>query len=124
MATQTREMSGWNSSWFADETPIQWEVKGNPKRAHGKSYARFEQYFGASTVKEYIENGGTRGDLKYDWQHAFLTLESDTDAAEIVAQSDDPADIIENALNEHKKSRRNAKPVIVVTPIDEEDLLA
>lgn len=119
MPKETREMVGWQTSWNADETPINWEVKGNPKRAHGKSYARFELYYGASNVKEYLEKGGTKGDLKYDWQHMFLSLGNDTESP--VSAAPDPLDVIETAMEEHKKERAVKRGKTIES---EEDLLS
>lgn len=71
---ELRNTKEWNSQNGAETTNVEWKVKGNPKRSHGQSYKRFEAYFGATTVKEYLEAGGTKGDLRYDWQHGFLDL--------------------------------------------------
>lgn len=119
MPKETREMAGWQTSWFADTTPINWEVKGNPKRTHGKSYARFELYFGAETVKQYLEKGGTKGDLKYDWQHMFLSLGDGTESPVSAAQ--DPLDVIENAMEERKKEHGTKRGKTIES---EEDLLS
>ena len=111
-----KRSEGWTSSWYADETPIVWEVPGNPKRPHGKSYARFQSYFGAQTVGEYFKSGGTKGDLKYDWTNAFLSLGF---------PENDPDEIIEKALVEMSKTSRSKKKVEVpvITDSSEADLL-
>lgn len=120
MATETRDMAGWTSSWYANETPIQWEVKGNPKRSHGKSYVRFENYFGCETVGAYLEKGGTKGDLKYDWQHGFLSL-GDGEPVKIASEL---AESTPRVLEPPKRSNHSPKKVYpVVTDVSEDDIL-
>jgi hypothetical protein len=78
MATkETRDIAGFDPMWTDGSTKIHWLVDGNPKRPHGKSYGRFEAYFGSETVQEYLDKGGTKADLRYDWTKLFLDLESD-----------------------------------------------
>lgn len=60
---------------FPPTAEIEWLVEGNPKREGSKSHERFGEYYGAGTVGEYIEKGGTYGDLKYDAEHGYLTVE-------------------------------------------------
>ena len=49
-------------------------VKSNPKREGSKAHARFSKYMGSKTVEEYLANGGTKGDLKYDSEKEFITI--------------------------------------------------
>lgn len=74
MAIQLRSTKDFNPDWTKRETKIDWLVEGNPKMRHGKSYARFERYFGADTVGDYYDNSGSKGDLRHDWAHQFLDL--------------------------------------------------
>ena len=46
----------------------------NPKRPDSKSYLRYEQYKAATTTGEFLDLGGTRGDLNYDYAKGFITL--------------------------------------------------
>ncbi len=49
-------------------------VENNPKRPSGKSHARFEAYKNAKSVQEAIAAGCTKADLRYDFDHKFVTL--------------------------------------------------
>jgi hypothetical protein len=103
MAVQLRNRDDFQPDWTSESTKIIWEVDGNPKRPHGKAHARFEAYFGSETVKEYVENGGTKADLRYDWEHRFLDLEAvDEPEDEVEAKSDDKveSDLIEEVTDE------------------------
>ena len=55
-------------------TKVTFNVKTNPKREGSKAHARFGKYMSAKTVGEYIELGGTKGDLKYDSEKDFITI--------------------------------------------------
>jgi len=69
-ANHRDELKGYDPKWT-----ISWNVKVNPKRKSSQAYARFEGYMGAKTVREYLERGGTRGDLKYDENvKQFITI--------------------------------------------------
>ena len=46
----------------------------NPKRVGGKSRARYEIYKEAKTVREFLELGGTTGDLKHDRGKGFINV--------------------------------------------------
>ena len=59
---------------ITNETKITFNVKSNPKREGSKSHQRFSKYMGSKTVGEYLENGGTKGDLKYDSEKEFITI--------------------------------------------------
>ena len=49
-------------------------VQGNPKRPWGAAYKRFDLYWESMTVGEFLEAGGTRGDLWYDQDHGFIRV--------------------------------------------------
>jgi len=55
-------------------TKVTFTVKGNPKREGSKAHARFAKYMSARTVEEYMELGGTKGDLKYDQEKEFIAV--------------------------------------------------
>lgn len=59
---------------ITNETKITFNVKSNPKREGSKAHARFAKYMRAKTVGEYMELGGTKGDLKYDSEKEFITV--------------------------------------------------
>jgi len=46
----------------------------NPKRPGSKAHMRYEAYAKATTVKEYLEMGGLKADLRYDHDKGFLEL--------------------------------------------------
>jgi hypothetical protein len=48
--------------------------KKNPKRAGSKAAMRYSQYCNSKTVAEFIENGGTGGDFKYDLMRGFVKV--------------------------------------------------
>lgn len=106
MAKILRDKAEWKSEFTANgSTKIEWLVDGNPKRPSGQSYSRFQNYFQSQTVEEYLNAGGTKGDLKYDWENKFLDLqlpETETKAPiELLEQSSsepDPLTIAEEAL--------------------------
>ena len=50
------------------------ECVPNPKRVGSKAHARYAIYGAAKTVKEYLDLGGLKADMKYDFQHQFLIL--------------------------------------------------
>lgn len=60
------------------ETPkpvkITWLRETCPKRPGSAAEARASVYWGAETVAEYHERGGTKADLKWDEKHEFLKL--------------------------------------------------
>lgn len=51
-----------------------WANKENPKRAGSASHERYEAYKGSKTVKDFLEAGGTRGDLAHDIKHEFVSV--------------------------------------------------
>jgi len=50
------------------------EVVENPKRDGSKARDRFAFYQDGMTVKEFLEAGGTMGDIYHDQGHGFITL--------------------------------------------------
>jgi hypothetical protein len=108
MAKELRSKDEWNGAFNRGETKIEWEVKGNPKRSGFKAHARFEQYFGAETVAQYLEKGGTKGDLRYDWENKFLSLQVPPEAPEVAESASAKAEIAESAdtKTEAKKSKK------------------
>ncbi len=50
------------------------ECAPNPKRPGSKAHERYEAYAGSATVKEYLDNGGVKADLRYDHAKGFLTV--------------------------------------------------
>jgi len=55
-----------------DECKI--ECAPNPKRPGSKAHMRYEQYSKATTIKEYLDNGGLKADLRYDHSKGYLTV--------------------------------------------------
>lgn len=47
---------------------------GNPKRRGTASYDRFQLYVDGMTVAQFLAKGGTRGDLTWDQERAFVRL--------------------------------------------------
>lgn len=68
-ATAKRATGGYEESG-----KLAWLIKENPRSKGGATYARFAKYFGAKTVGEYLQKGGTLGDLRWDVAHKFLTV--------------------------------------------------
>ncbi len=70
-----------NTITTINETPVAagakvtFARKDNPKREGSKAHARFQSYMGAKTVDEYLERGGSKADLKYDWEKSFIEVE-------------------------------------------------
>ena len=46
----------------------------NPKRPNTQSHARYEKYKSATTVKQFLDRGGTRADLRNDVDKGFAKL--------------------------------------------------
>ena len=64
----------YNANGVLVSTECKINMKANPKRVGSKAYLRYESYGGSKTVGEYIENGGTPADLKWDQKKEFLEL--------------------------------------------------
>lgn len=56
------------------DSKIKWKVTENPKKPESLAWGRFEKYYGAKTVQDYIDHGGVKPDLKYDWERGFLEV--------------------------------------------------
>ena len=107
---ELRAKEEWNTAFNRGESKIVWEVQGNPKRSGFKAHARFEQYFGAETVAEYLDKGGTKGDLRYDWENKFLMIEAPQDVPP-VAEAE--ATKSEKQVEPAKKTSRKASKEVV-----------
>ena len=46
--------------------------RANPKKADSKSWARYERYKAARDAAHFLDLGGTRADLLYDFRHGFV----------------------------------------------------
>lgn len=51
------------------------QIVANPKRAGSKSAQRFDLYKNGMTVGEFIEAGGTIGDVRWDTAHEFIKVQ-------------------------------------------------
>lgn len=60
---------------FPENARIKLLVDKNPKKAGSKSAERFEHYFGAETVGDFLAAGGTYGDIAYDLPRGFIEVE-------------------------------------------------
>jgi len=52
----------------------------NPKKRHGKAYARYEAYCQCGSLKEYLDTAEHKyamADLRYDEAHGYLALVKD-----------------------------------------------
>ncbi len=49
-------------------------VEDNPKKEGSATRERFEHYFGSKTVGEYLEKGGTYGDIAYDIPRGYVAI--------------------------------------------------
>ena len=50
------------------------ECAPNPKRPGSKAHERYATYAESKTVKEYLDNGGLKADLRYDHTKGFLKV--------------------------------------------------
>lgn len=62
------------ASQRSDTRKIVLLVKDNPKREGSSAHARYELYRKAKTVADFIEAGGTAGDVRYDAKMGFIEL--------------------------------------------------
>lgn len=59
------------------DASIRFEFKPNPKKKHGKAYARYERYQEAANIVEYLQTAEPKyamADLRYDEAHGHLKL--------------------------------------------------
>ena len=52
-------------------------LQRNPKRQDTKSFLRYQKYMSATTIRDYIDLGGTWADLRYDLLHEFAYFTGD-----------------------------------------------
>lgn len=50
------------------------ECAPNPKRPGSKAHDRYAAYAESTTVKEYLDNGGLKADLRYDQNKGYLKV--------------------------------------------------
>ena len=50
------------------------ECAPNPKRPGSKAHQRYATYADSKTIKEYLDNGGLKADLRYDADKGFLKV--------------------------------------------------
>ena len=55
-----------------DDSRIRY-IQNNPKRVNSSSYERYEHYKHARTITEALELGATRGDVKWDLSHGYIS---------------------------------------------------
>lgn len=60
---------------YGPESKITWLINKNPRMPGRATFDRFADYFGAETVKAYMELGGTKGDLLWDLRSGYLSIE-------------------------------------------------
>lgn len=60
-------------------------VEGNPKRKGTSAHDRFALYQDGMTVAQFLAAGGTRGDLTWDQERAFIRLAPAEDAVQQAA---------------------------------------
>ena len=56
---------------------VRFKYAANPKKKHGKAYARYEAYSACTSIEEYLnmaESKYAMADLRYDEAHGFLKL--------------------------------------------------
>lgn len=49
----------------------------NPKKQKTKSFLRYEKYKAATTVAEFLQLGGLKEDVKFDYQRGYLAVVGD-----------------------------------------------
>ena len=62
-------------STYSNDARIRVLVSENPKRPGTASYDRFNLYNSSETVGQFLENGGTKGDLDWDTKKGFIVIE-------------------------------------------------
>lgn len=61
--------------------------EGNPKRRGTAAHDRFAYYRDGMTVAEFLQAGGTRGDLSWDQERCFIRLAPADDAPQAQAEA-------------------------------------
>lgn len=86
-AEQPAPKSGGKTATHADLDIVRVLVP-NPKRPGSDTHARFALYQTGATVKEFLDAGGRRVDLRWDVDHKFIAIVA---AADWVAEPEAPA---------------------------------
>lgn len=60
------------------EAKITLKIEENPKREGSEARERFESYFQSETVGEFLDSGGSMGDINYDIIHGFIEVDGAT----------------------------------------------
>lgn len=68
--TRRRRGSKYGYNW-----KIVWLVKYNPKRKSSAAGKRWEAYYGADTVAEFLRRGGRQSDIKYNINKGYMKVE-------------------------------------------------
>jgi hypothetical protein len=74
VAAEVKPLANINGVYVHPTTKLNWLIEANPKRPSGRAYARFAAYMTAATVQEYLDNGGTMADLKYDHSKGYVAI--------------------------------------------------
>ena len=76
-ATSSSNKSGpaGKSKRFADDQVITVLAEKNPKRNGSKCYDRFNLYKNGITVKQYVEAGGKRDDIRWDSERGYIQVQ-------------------------------------------------
>jgi len=72
---QTTGKSPIGNKRFRDDQTIKVLAKENPKKEGSKSYDRFNLYKSDITVKQYVEAGGKRDDLRWDSERGHIQIQ-------------------------------------------------
>lgn len=62
-----------NGTNVENSTKIKY-VEANPKRKNSAAHARFSNYMKSKTVEQFLKNGGTIADLRYDQTKGFVEI--------------------------------------------------
>ena len=63
-----------NDVEVSNDDEVSFNQTANPKREGSKAHSRFAKYMKSETVESYLAAGGTKGDLKYDWDKGFIDI--------------------------------------------------
>ena len=91
---------------FADRSAALCVAPTNPKKHGTASWDRYERYKTARTVGEFLDRGGTPGDLRHDWARGYVTQAS-------AAPGDDTDDDFDELYSEVAAA---APAAVVTTP--------
>jgi hypothetical protein len=76
ITAKTRKPRERTSKNFSAVSEINLLVTENPKRAGSKAHTRFGLYAEGQSVGDYIKAGGTFGDLSWDIQRQYISLDA------------------------------------------------